>query len=281
MESHLTAKFRALFKQLLQEVRCDAEKSYLLWKSDHFHSSLHFKRISEKKNLWSVRASLGWRALGIWEEPDVIVWVWVGPHAGYDEAIKPKNVKKCRCRDCPPQFSSEKHERAMKPDRDLALDDDAETFSCSVIQLAPTLPFQISFQVPFSRNRVNIGIESFERLRKRTLLKPDDVDAHITLAAHLLSPHPFSPSPVSLPHAAEAAKHLVTALSMMPSDEEVGDKAQWKAMAHDFLGDALIILGQRSEARGHWERAIVLDPVAPPDGISGRALDMLNKYPQL
>ncbi len=94
MESHLTANFRALFKQFPQEVRRDAKKSYLLWKSDPFHSSLHFKRISGKKNLWSVRASLGWRALGVREEPDVIVWVWVGPHAGYDEAIKPKNVKK-------------------------------------------------------------------------------------------------------------------------------------------------------------------------------------------
>lgn len=94
MESHLSPKFRTLFKRLPQDVRRDAKKSYLLWKADPFHPGLHFKEINEKKRLWSVRASLGWRALGVRREADRMVWVWIGPHGDYDEAIKAKNVKK-------------------------------------------------------------------------------------------------------------------------------------------------------------------------------------------
>ncbi len=94
MDSHLSPRFRRLFQQLPQEVRREAKKSYRLWKTDPFHTSLHFKEVHEKKRLWSVRASLGWRALGVRKEANVIVWVWIGPHADYDEAIKPKNVKK-------------------------------------------------------------------------------------------------------------------------------------------------------------------------------------------
>ncbi len=94
MESHLTAKFRHLLKQLPADVRRESKKSYLLWKADPFHTSLYFKQVNEKKRLWSVRVSLGWRALGVRKENNVIIWVWIGPHSEYDDAIKPQNVKR-------------------------------------------------------------------------------------------------------------------------------------------------------------------------------------------
>ena len=156
-------------------------------------------------------------------------------------------------------------------------DEDSED-SCSssffILQLAPSLPFRVSFPVPFSRHRIQIGKDSLERLRWRTRLSPEDADAHITLAAHLISEEPVLPV-----HAEEAARHLQTALGLMPPDEDLGDKAQTKAMTHSFLGDALLVLGKRSEARHHWERTVALDPVTPPHGFSGPAQERLDKYP--
>lgn len=94
MDSHFTPQFRALFRQLPTEVRHSARKSYRLWKTDPFANSLHFKEINHGKQLWSVRAALGWRALGVRQESNVIVWVWIGPHAEYDALIQARRLKK-------------------------------------------------------------------------------------------------------------------------------------------------------------------------------------------
>jgi tetratricopeptide (TPR) repeat protein len=162
----------------------------------------------------------------------------------------------------------------MKTGFDSAPDDEDEIGSFTVTQLAPRLPFQVSFRLPFSRNRVNIGCDSLEQFRRRTPLNSEDADAHITLAAHLLSEQPVLPG-----QAGEAVAHLAVALVLMPPDDEIGNEAQRKAMVHQFLGDAWIIMGQRAEARSHWEQAVALDPVAPPYGFTGRAQEMLTKYP--
>ncbi len=162
----------------------------------------------------------------------------------------------------------------MKTSFESGSGDEGEIGSLTITQLVPRLPFQVSFRLPFSRNRVTLGQDSLERLRRRTLLHPEDADAHITLAAHLLSEQP-----VLLGQAGEAVKHLTIALIFMPPDEEIGDEAQREAMAHLFLGNAWIIMGQRAEARSHWEHTIALDPVAPPYGFSGRAQEMLDKHP--
>ncbi len=80
-------------------------------------------------------------------------------------------------------------------------------------------------------------------------------------------------------HAVEAVKHLTLALGLMPPDAGNESDMQHKAMVHAFLGDAWIVLDQRQEAHQHWNLAITLDPVAPPNGFSGSAQRMLDKYP--
>jgi len=153
-------------------------------------------------------------------------------------------------------------------------EDGCDSFSFSVLQLAPSIPVQFTARLPFSWNRINIGKDGLGRLRKQVDNKPNDAQAHITLAAHLLSEQPLLPV-----HASEAADNLRLALQLMPPDEERNDKVQHKAMVHKFLGDALIVVGERVQAREHWEQAIDLDPVRPPYGFSGPAQEMLNKYP--
>lgn len=39
-------------------------KAYQLWAENSFHPSLHFKCINNQENIWSVRVTRGYRALG-------------------------------------------------------------------------------------------------------------------------------------------------------------------------------------------------------------------------
>ena len=81
---HFTSpRFRTLYDALPAEVRSVADKNYALLKQDPRHPSLHFKRIGD---LWSVRAGIHHRALGI-DVPGGIQWFWIGTHADYDRLI--------------------------------------------------------------------------------------------------------------------------------------------------------------------------------------------------
>ncbi len=141
----------------------------------------------------------------------------------------------------------------------------------SVLHLAPSLPVQFSLRLPFSRNRVLVGQDSFGRLRGRVQRRPEDTQARITLAARLLSEQPLRPA-----HASEAAEHLRIALEQMPSGAEGEQQDQQKAMVCTFLGDSLIVLGEQAQARTYWAQAITLDP--PPGAFSSAAQEKLDQY---
>ena len=83
MRHYASSRFWALYDVLPREVRDVADKNYELLRTNPHHPSLHFKRIGE---LWSVRAGLHHRALGI-DVEDGIMWVWIGTHAEYDRLI--------------------------------------------------------------------------------------------------------------------------------------------------------------------------------------------------
>jgi hypothetical protein len=51
-----------------------------------FHPSLHFKCINREENVWSVRITRGYRALGILEG-DTVTWFWIGSHDEYERFI--------------------------------------------------------------------------------------------------------------------------------------------------------------------------------------------------
>jgi hypothetical protein len=53
---------------------------------DPWHPSLHFKQIHQTEPVYSVRISLGWRAVGV-RSGDIVIWFWVGSHADYDRLI--------------------------------------------------------------------------------------------------------------------------------------------------------------------------------------------------
>ena len=86
MESHLSPPFRKRFSALPKQVKKDALADYRLWIQQPFYNSLHFKLVSEKNKAWSVRAGIGWRAVGV-RDGDVMIWFWIGSHADYDDLL--------------------------------------------------------------------------------------------------------------------------------------------------------------------------------------------------
>ena len=87
MKSRITRNFRKLFEQLPLAVQEQADRAYKLWRKDPHHSSLQFKRVSQRQPIYSVRVGIGYRAMGL-READQIYWFWIGTHAEYDRLLK-------------------------------------------------------------------------------------------------------------------------------------------------------------------------------------------------
>ena len=86
MISVTTKRFRTAYSGLTEQTKEATRKAYALWKKNPNHPSLHFKKIHSKKQIYSVRISLGWRAIGI-KEDNTIIWFWIGAHSDYDKLI--------------------------------------------------------------------------------------------------------------------------------------------------------------------------------------------------
>ncbi|MEM8544113.1 MAG: hypothetical protein AAGF66_09000 [Cyanobacteria bacterium P01_H01_bin.119] len=87
MRSSTTKDFRKRLHQLPTLVQEQAHKAYALWRTDPYHPSLQFKRVSQRQPIYSARISLNYRALGLLEQ-EHIYWFWIGTHAEYDELLK-------------------------------------------------------------------------------------------------------------------------------------------------------------------------------------------------
>lgn len=87
MKSKRTKQFRDLLHRLPDDIKRQAYSAYRLFKREPHHPSLQFKRVSQRKPLYSVRIGISYRALGLREEDDLIVWIWIGSHADYDKLL--------------------------------------------------------------------------------------------------------------------------------------------------------------------------------------------------
>jgi hypothetical protein len=86
MKHFALPRFWQHYRQLPNAVQELADKNYELLKADPRHPSLHLKKVGATGQLWSVRVSMNYRALGI-EKPEGIVWFWIGTHADYDKML--------------------------------------------------------------------------------------------------------------------------------------------------------------------------------------------------
>lgn len=83
MRSRASSRFWGLYHQLPPDIQRLADKSYRLWTRDHWHPSLHFKKV---RNFWVACVTDKYRAVGI-ESDGVITWFWIGTHAEYERLI--------------------------------------------------------------------------------------------------------------------------------------------------------------------------------------------------
>ncbi len=82
---HFTSpEFWDLFEALPEEAQRSAGRSFETLKANPRHPSLRFKKVGP---YWSVRASRGYRALGI-DTEDGILWAWIGTHGDYDKLLR-------------------------------------------------------------------------------------------------------------------------------------------------------------------------------------------------
>ncbi|PSR01214.1 MAG: hypothetical protein BRD54_06405 [Bacteroidetes bacterium SW_8_64_56] len=86
MKHFTLPRFWEHYRDLPDDIQDLADRKFELLKSNPRHPSLHLKKIGNKKQLWSVRVGLHYRALGR-EKPEGIVWFWIGTHAEYDRLI--------------------------------------------------------------------------------------------------------------------------------------------------------------------------------------------------
>lgn len=82
MKSYTEPRFWKFYDRLPPDVQKRANEAYLLWKTNHYHSSLQFKRVDDQD-----RIGRGYRALGGLED-EAIIWYWIGNHDDYDRLLR-------------------------------------------------------------------------------------------------------------------------------------------------------------------------------------------------
>jgi len=83
MKSATLPSFWSAYARLDENIRCSARKAYHLWAENPFHTSLRFECINREENIWSVRVTRGYRAIGTLEG-DTVTWFWIGKHDDYE-----------------------------------------------------------------------------------------------------------------------------------------------------------------------------------------------------
>ncbi|MFB2894190.1 hypothetical protein ACE1CI_14865 [Aerosakkonemataceae cyanobacterium BLCC-F50] len=84
MKSATLPAFWTAYASLDNEIQQRAKKAYRLWSENPFHPSLHFKCINKEENIWSVRITRNYRAVGILDN-DTVTWFWIGSHDDYEQ----------------------------------------------------------------------------------------------------------------------------------------------------------------------------------------------------
>ena len=83
MNSRATSAFWSRYHALPPKAQQLADKAYRLWRDNHWHPSLRFKKTG---NYWVARISEDYRAVGI-ESAGTVAWFWIGPHKEYEKLI--------------------------------------------------------------------------------------------------------------------------------------------------------------------------------------------------
>ena len=83
MKSLTLPSFWRAYDSLDPRVRVAALRAYKLFAHDPERPSLRFKKLQGYENIWSVRISEQYRAVGA-RDADTITWFWIGSHNDFD-----------------------------------------------------------------------------------------------------------------------------------------------------------------------------------------------------
>ena len=83
MNSQTLPSFWKEYSRLNESTKQRARKTYSLWRENPSHPSLRFKCINTRENIWSVRVSKDFRAIGVLDG-DTVTWFWIGNHDDYE-----------------------------------------------------------------------------------------------------------------------------------------------------------------------------------------------------
>jgi mRNA-degrading endonuclease RelE of RelBE toxin-antitoxin system len=86
MNSQTVASFWELYRKLPKEIRARAREAYRRFLANPVHPSLRFHRLAVDEDLWSVRISRDYRAVGL-VEGNTITWFWIGHHQAFDRTF--------------------------------------------------------------------------------------------------------------------------------------------------------------------------------------------------
>jgi hypothetical protein len=86
VKSRTTRGFRDCFEELPPAIQRQARDAFRFFQENPQHPGLRFKKVHGFENVFSVRISRGYRALGTLES-DTLVWFWIGSHDEYDRLI--------------------------------------------------------------------------------------------------------------------------------------------------------------------------------------------------
>lgn len=87
MKSRITEEFRRAFARLPKNVQRQARKAYRRFQDSPDYPALHFKKIHILREIYSIRITQNYHALGALQD-DEIIWFWIGSHAEYDKLLK-------------------------------------------------------------------------------------------------------------------------------------------------------------------------------------------------
>ena len=87
MKSRATRRFWKSFENLPAHAQVLARKNYELWRLNHQHPSLHFKKLKSSEDRFSIRIGDHYRAIGQIVD-ETVEWIWIGTHEDYSKLIR-------------------------------------------------------------------------------------------------------------------------------------------------------------------------------------------------
>jgi mRNA-degrading endonuclease RelE of RelBE toxin-antitoxin system len=86
MISKITADLRRDFAALPEKIQRQAREALKVFLANPQHPSLKFKKLPPHADIYSVRITADYRAIGK-RKDEVITWFFIGSHADYDKVL--------------------------------------------------------------------------------------------------------------------------------------------------------------------------------------------------